>query len=182
MTVLNHPNVSQRLLIRFDLHGIVSSVEFSQHICTEEFHDCLEATGGDLLTVEQAQLDASGEVLARYGPVRLEWRSSRTCSLRANEYEAGFGDAFVITERAIFWRDRRSAPRWRMFPMGDVKDAPPVQDDGVWEWIPVRERNGSCLFFEVDMLADPHGLGEAQQLRSFLLAWIAHYAGQQDSR
>jgi hypothetical protein len=182
MTVLNEPNVSQRLLIRFDPQGIVSSVEFSQNICTEELHNCLEAAGGDLLAVEQAQIDASGVVLAEYNPVSLKWRSSRTCSLRAkSEYDAGYGDAFVVTERAVFWRDRRSAPRWRMLPVGDVEDAPSVQDDGVWEWIPVRQRNGSCLFFEVGMFADPNGLSEAQHLRSFFVAWIAHNAAQQGS-
>jgi hypothetical protein len=32
------------------------------------------------------------------------------------------------------------------------------------------------------MFADPNGLSEARQLRSFLVAWIAHSEGQQDSR
>lgn len=122
-------------------------------------------------------------MLARYDPVRLEWRSSGTCNLKkASNYDGGYGDAFVVTEHGIFWRDRRTAPRWRTLSIGDVQDAPAVQDDGVWEWIPVRKRDGACVFFDVEMFADPNGLSEARQLRSFLVAWIAHSEGQQDSR
>jgi|SRR5262245_9870046 len=175
MSTIGDSNASQRLLVRFDPQGIVSSVDFSQRNCTEEVHNCLEATGGDLLAVEETQVDAFGQELARHDPIRLEWRASATCNLKESSYyDGGYGDAFVVTEQAIFWRDRRDAPRWRTIPIGDVQDAPAVQDDGVMEWIPVRKRDGSCVFFDVGAFADANGLSEARQLRSFLVAWIAH--------
>ena len=80
------------------------------------------------------------------------------------------------------WHFLAGSPHWRTLSIGDVQDAPAVQDDGVWEWIPVRKRDGACVFFDVGMFADPNGLSEARQLRSFLVAWIAHSEGQQDSR
>jgi len=99
MAPIGHPNTSKLLLMHFDSRGVVSSVEFSRRDCTEEEHTCLEATGGDLLAVDDTQINASGKVLAQYDyhSVTFEWRS-QTCSLKdKSDYDAGYADAFVAS-------------------------------------------------------------------------------------
>jgi hypothetical protein len=178
--VHGNPNSSQRLLINFDSQGVVSAVEFTQRDCAEEQYTCLEATGGDLLAVDDAQINATGKILAQYDPIILDWRSSQRCTLKPKSYyDAGHGDAFVVTEQAIFWRDQSTAPRWRTLSISDVQDIPWLQDDGAFEWIAVQKLDGSCLLFNVGIFADPNGLSQAQQLRSFLTALVAHQAEHQ---
>jgi hypothetical protein len=175
MTYMGDWDSSQRLLIRFDEHGVVSSVQFSQRDCTDAMHNCLEITGADVLAVDNAHVAASGQTIAHYDHDIVDWWSSPTCRLkdRPTGGEAGHGTALVITEHAIFWQDQRDAGQlWRTLSFEEIQEVLPVADDGVWEWIGVRKRSGSCLFFHVNMFADPRGWTQAQGLRSLIVAYL----------
>jgi hypothetical protein len=170
---------SQRLLIRFDEHDVVSSVQFVQRNCTDAMSNCLELTGADLFAVDDSRVAASGRLLAHYDNDVVEWWSSPTCRLkdRSRAVEAGNGNALRITEHAIFWQDRRdgisAGHPWRMLSFDEIQEVLPVADDGVWQWIGVRKRSGGCLFVHVSMFADPKGWYEAEQLRSTIVAYLS---------
>jgi hypothetical protein len=115
--------------------------------------------------------------LAHYDHDFVEWWSSRTCRLkdRPTGGEAGVGEALVVTEHAVFWQDRRDGVYpghpWRTLSFTEIQEVLPVADDGVWEWIGVRKRSGSCLFFHAKMFADPGGRDAALHLRSLIVVY-----------
>jgi hypothetical protein len=96
---------------------------------------------------EQTLADA-GEVIAKYDSYTLVETNGPDCRFPGFQHFKT-GNSFEVRDHILVWGQNGHVPD--VLPIDDIQEALPLQRFGGFDWlIPLKRRDGSCLFFRMN--------------------------------
>ena len=170
---LGNWDVSRRLTIRFSADGTVSDVSLQQTKCNQwGAIPCPDPRGSDLVA-EDAKTKAFASAGSITKPYEGFWsfvESKHSVCEYPGSSAAVRGGAFGVGEQASVWEE---AHVWRTLPLKDIEEVRPVEMHWPRVWIiPIKKRDGTCMFVTVLPKSGIVGKGLQEEARAAIAARI----------